>query len=566
MGLITKRGITRIQAVLVVAIVIIAAVVAAFALTPRPTPPATATATTSAQTSPSTTSPTTTVGTAQPPAKNVLVVAMGTDIVTLDPHDATDNPSEMVNRVIYEGLVEFDENLNIRPSLAERWEIRDGGSTYVFYLRKGVYFQDGTPFNATAVKLNFERLITQNLKRSALFQPYIESVEVIDEYTVAFHLKSPFGAFLHHLAHGAALIISPKVLSAGEDPKDHPVGTGPYMFKEWVRGDHVTLVANPNYWRKDVAPKFDEVVIKVVPDDKTRERLLEAGDVDIALRIPPADVERLNASGNLIVYAKPTIRVIYIGFNVLKYPFNDTRIRQAFNYAIDKEAIVKTILKGLGAVADSPLAPNCYGYCPVGPYPYDPEKAKKLLAEAGWVDRDGDGILENEKGEELVVNLWTPRGRYVGDYEIAQAVQLYLSKVGVKVNLQVWEWAAYLAETRKPANESKVEMFLLGWAPSTGDGDWVLRPLFASWMWVPVGENRAFYANPQVDDLIKKQMQTVGEERLKALCEAQKLIFNDAPWIFLVVMYDTIGVKPNVKGFVYLPIEIVLLKYAYRAG
>ena len=372
----------------------------------------------------------------------------------------------------------------------------------------------------------------------------------------------PFGAFLHHLAHGAATIISPKVILEG-DPKKNPIGTGPYMFVEWVRGDHIKLKANPNYWNKEKAPKFDEMIIKVVPDDKTRERLLEAGDVDVVLRIPPADVARLNKTEGIVVYAKPTIRVIFIGMNCLKYPLNNTLVRQAFNYAIDKEAIVKNVLMDIGRPADSPLGPGCYGYYSVGMYKYDPEKAKELLAQAGWVDRDNDGILEDEQGNELRVTIWTPRGRYVGDYEMAQAVQQYLRKIGVDAKLQVWEWASYLRELMKPANETEVEMFLLGWAPSTGDADWVLRPLFASWMWPPKGHNHAFYYNPKVDELIEKQMKTIGEERLAALREAQELIVKDAPWIFLVVMYDTIGAKEDIGGLVYLPIEIVLLKYAY---
>ncbi|MEB3799392.1 MAG: glutathione ABC transporter substrate-binding protein [Desulfurococcales archaeon] len=503
--------------------------------------------------------------TATAATKDTLVIAMGTDIVTFDLHDASDNPSYMVGRMIYEYLVDLDQNMKIKPGLATSWDIKDNGSVWIFHLRKGVYFQDGTPFNAYAVKVNFDRLLTHKLKRSSLFTPFIKEVKVVDNYTVEFDLKKPFGAFLYHLAHGAAAIMSPKSIQNG-DPKTHPVGTGPYMLEKWVPGDRIVLKANPNYWNKAKAPKFKEVIFKIVPDDQTRMRLLQSGDVDVALRIPPQYVKELNQTNGITVYVKPTNRVIFIGINNLKPPLNDKRVRQALNYAVDKEAIIKSVLFGYGESATSPIAPLTHGYCKAGYYKYDPDKAKQLLAEAGWKDRDGDGILENAQGEKLHLTLWTPRGRYVGDYEMAQAVQQYLQAIGIKVDLQVWEWGSYVKELFKGPNQTNRELFLIGWAPSTGDADWGLRPLFYSKMWAPHGANMWFYKNPQVDDLLTKQIQLLGDQRLQALCQAQKLIYDDAPTIFMVVMHDTFGVKDNVKGITYLPTEIVVFKYAYWEG
>ena len=497
--------------------------------------------------------------------KDTLVIAMGTDIVTFDLHDASDNPSYMVGRMIYEYLVELDDHMNIKPGLATSWENKDNGTVWIFHLRKGVVFQDGTPFNATAVKVNFDRLLTHKLKRSSLFTPFIKEVKVVDPYTVEFILKKPFGAFLYHLAHGAAAIMSPKSILSG-DPAKHPVGTGPYMLEEWKPGDRIVLKAFDKYWNKAKAPKFKKVIFKIVPDDQTRMRLLQSGDADVALRIPPQYVKELNNTKGIVVLVKPTNRVIFIGMNNLVPPLNDKRVRQAFNYAVDKEAIIKNVLFGIGEPATSPIAPLTHGYCKAGEYKYNPEKAKQLLAEAGWVDRDGDGILENEKGEELHLTLWTPRGRYVGDYEMAQAVQQYLQAIGVKVDLQVWEWASYVKELFKPPNETKRQLFLIGWAPSTGDADWGLRPLFYSKMWTPHGANLWFYKNSEVDKLLEEQMTLLGQARLNALCKAQKIIWDDAPTIFMVVMYDTLGMKSNVKGVVYLPTEIVIFKYAYWSG
>jgi peptide/nickel transport system substrate-binding protein/glutathione transport system substrate-binding protein len=562
--LVRERGISTSAIIGIVVVILVIAIAGAYLATRGGGAPATTTASPSTTTTaPATTTTTTT--TVAPP-KGTLIVAMGTDASTLDPQDATDNPSEMVNRIIYEGLVEFDQNLNIKPMLAESWDIKDNGTTYVFHLRKGVFFQDGTPFDAYAVKTNFDRVLNSTLKlqRYSLYAPIISSVEVIDNYTVAFHLKMPFGAFLNDLAHGAGLIISPTLINSGKDVKINPVGTGPYMLQEWVKGDHITLVANPNYWNKTAAPKFEKIIIKVVADDKARENLLKTGDVDLVLRIPPVDVASLNGTGNIITRAYPTSRVIYIAMNLMNQKFQDVRVRQAFNYAVDKEAIINSILNGLGKPATSPLASSTYGYCYAGYYKYNVTLAKELLKEAGWWDRDGDGYVENANGQKLEVNLWTPQGRYVGDYQMAQAVQSYLNAIGVKVNLQVWEWTSYLNEVRKPYNQSQnKELFLMGWAPSTGEGDWVLRPLLASWMWAPAGSNYGYYNNTQVDELIQKQMMTLGQDRLNAMCQAQKIVYNDAPWIFMVEMYDTLGMKSNVKGVVYLPIEIVMLKYAY---
>ncbi|MGC8909838.1 MAG: glutathione ABC transporter substrate-binding protein [Fervidicoccaceae archaeon] len=561
----SNKAISTSLVISIVVVVLIVAVAGAY-MVMKGGAPSTSTTTSPTTTAPATTTTTTKTTTTAAAPTGTLVVAMGTDASTLDPQDATDNPSEMVNRIIYEGLVEFDANLNIKPMLAESWEIKDNGTTYIFHLRKGIFFQDGTPFDAYAVKVNFDRILNTSLKlqRTSLYAPIIKSVEIIDNYTVAFHLKMPFGAFLNDLAHGAGLIISPTLINSGKDVKTNPVGTGPYMLQEWVKGDHITLVANPNYWNKTAAPHFQKIIIKVVADDKARENLLKTGDVDVVLRIPPVDVASLNGTGNIITRAYPTSRVIYIAMNLMNPKFQDVRIRQAFNYAVDKEAIISSILNGLAKPATSPLASSTYGYCNAGYYNYNVTLAKELLRQAGWWDRDGDGYVENANGQKLEVNLWTPQGRYVGDYQMAQAVQSYLNAIGVKVNLQVWEWTSYLNEIRKPYNQSQnKELFLIGWAPSTGEGDWVLRPLLASWMWAPAGSNYAYYNNTEVDALIQKQMVTLGQERLNAMCQAQKIIVNDAPWIFLVEMYDTMGMKSNVKGIVYLPIEIVMLKYAY---
>ncbi len=487
-----------------------------------------------------------------------LIVGQGVEPVGLDPQDVTDNPSYEVARHIYEGLVEFTPDLKIAPCLAEKWDVSKDGLTWTFYLRKGVKFHSGAPFNAEAVKKNFDRIINGKFKRTSLYKPIIDSIEVVDEYTVRFKLKVPFGAFLHILSHGAGLILDPTLIDKGADIKHHPSGTGPFVFKEWIPGDHITLLANKNYWRKDKV-KLSKIIFKTIPEDTSRTMMLETGELDIAERISPFDVPRLKKNKKVKVEIAPSLRVVYMLINNVK--FSDARVRQAFNYAVDKEAICKNILKGLGEPAHSPLAPLTWGYADAGYYKYDPEKAKALLAEAGWKDTDGDGILDKD-GKKFVLKLYTPHGRYLMDYKVVEAVQGYLQKIGIEAKLHTADWATYLASLRKPPEEAKYDLALLGWAPSTGDGDWVLRPLFHSKYWAPKGPNRAFYKNPEVDKLIMEGMTTVDpEKRKEAYRKAQEIIMKDAPWLFLHVQKNVIAYRTNIKNVVELPLEILVVKW-----
>jgi len=479
--------------------------------------------------------------------KKELVFAMGAEAVTLDPQDATDNPSEMVNRHIYDNLVAFTEDMDKVPQLASDWEVSSDGLTWTFYLQEGVKFHDGTDFNAEAVKSNFERLMDEsnNLARSSLYSPYIDSIEVIDDYTAVFHMKLPFGAFLAHLAHGAGAVISPAAVEKyGDELNRNPVGTGPFIFDEWVPGDHIRIVKNEDYW--GTKAKLDSVVFKPVSEGASRTMMIESGDVDVAYPLPSTDVERLQGSDDLQVLIRPSQRVIYIGMNCQTAPLDDVRVRQAINYAIDKQAIVDNIMQGLAQVADSPVAPTTSGYVKQEPYAYDPDRARELLQEAGVA-------------EGTTIKLWTPEGRYLMDRQTAEAVQGYLQEVGFNVEFQKWEWGAYLDEVNVNNVPPTWELFLLGWAPSTGDADWVVRPLFQSGH----SSNRALLADPEVDEWIEAQMTAPTEaERMEALDNAQRLIMEKAPWAFLHVMDQTIAAKESVTGITILPIEIVMFREA----
>ncbi|WP_051962932.1 glutathione ABC transporter substrate-binding protein [Mesoaciditoga lauensis] len=483
----------------------------------------------------------------------------GADAKTLFPANATDNPSYTVSRHIFDGLVEFTTDMKIVPALAKSWDISKDGTVYTFHLRKGIKFQDGTPFNAQAVKTFFDYVLTHKLRRTSLYKPYIKSVDVVDEYTVAFHLNFPFGGFLHTLAHGAGLIVDPAMIKKyGDNPGElgrHPVGTGPFELVEWKEGEIIKLKANPNYWKG--RPYLDGINFKVIPNDMTRLIQVETGGADLTVRVPPIMVKKLKNDKRVNIMVKPSLRVIYLGFNLKKKPFDDVRVRQALNYAINKKELCSVIMQGLATPSDSPLSPLTWGYSSTGGYPYNPEKAKELLKEAGY-----------DANHPLKFELVTPRGRYLNDYETSVAIQAMLKKVNVDVSVRAMEWGSYISylfSNPKPS-DAKYQVFLLGWAPSTGDADWVLRPLFSSTEWPPYGDNNTYYSNPEVDKLIVAGMKESNPEKRKEdYAKAQKLIVQDAPWVFLYNLQQAVATRKDVHGVEILPVEIVLAKNAWIA-
>ena len=271
-----------------------------------------------------------------------VTYAAGADPDSLDPANAESNPSEAVNRMIFENLVKFDPKLNLVPGLAEKWEQAKDGMSWTFFLRKGVKFHDGTPFNAEAAKYFFDRMIgPEKPSRAGLYAPLVDSTAVVDEYTVKVNMKAPFAFLLNNIAHSASGIVSPAAHKAmGKDIARKPVGTGPFKFVEWVHGDHVTLVPNDSYWGGK--PKLEKIIVKTVKEESARVMMLQSGDAQLAVRLPSEDIPRLEKDANIQLDATETLRVLYIGFNCAKKPFNDERVRQAFNLGMDRESIVKT--------------------------------------------------------------------------------------------------------------------------------------------------------------------------------------------------------------------------------
>src|SRR5438105_13195076 len=415
-----------------------------------------------------------------PVAGGTLSFAAGADPDSLDPQNTQSNPGEQVNRMMYDNLVRFSTKMQLEPALAESWTSSKDGLTRTFKLRKGVRFHDGTAFDAKAVKYFFDRVLGDEKPfKASLYTPFVQGAQVMDDSTVRVTLKQPFAAFLFRLAHSAGGIVSPAAHQKwGKDLALHPTGTGPFKFVEWVKGDRVVLEKNDGYWGG--RPLLDRVTVKTVKEDAARVPMPESGDTDLILNIPPEDIPRLRKDARFAVESIATARALYIMINLKKKPFDDVRVRQALNQAINREAIVKSLFQNNAEAISGIVAPLQNGYAKLPGYAYDPKKAKELPAQAGV--------------PALKVKLAAPKGRYVEDFELAQAVQQDLPAIGVDAGLSTMDGGAYLSATETGPAQTDRELFLLGLSPSTGQPQWGMFPLLHSSQMAPKGDNRGFFA------------------------------------------------------------------------
>lgn len=477
-------------------------------------------------------------------AKTDIVIATAVDFITMDPADANDTLSGSAQKTMMEGLFGFDKDMKVIPLLAESYTANDEATEFAIKLREGVKFSDGTDWNADAAIVNLDRLAdqTQGLKRNSLFK-LISKTEKVDDYNIKIILSEPFGAMINTLAHPAGLMVSPKALEQyGKEVSQHPVGTGKYVFKEWKPGENLTVTANPNYWGE--APEFTSITFKPVTENGTRIAMLQSGDADFIFPVPTEQIENLKTNSELTVTTIPSIIVRYMTLNTEKAPFNDVKVRQALNYAIDKEAYSKVVYNGFTVPMDSLIAPNVQYYSQQTPYDYDVEKAKTLLKEAGY-----------ENGFE--VKLWSNNN--TTNIKASQFIKQQLSLVGITVNVENMEVGTLdqnltgVAEGT-PGKDVGVEMYLIGWSPSTGDADWGLRPLAASESFPPVSYNTAYYNNPEFDKEIQAALATADpEKRKEAYANAQKIVWGDAPMVFLTVDETSFASRNNITGIFTTP-------------
>lgn len=480
-------------------------------------------------------------------AQGTLIIAQGTDPVKLDPHDVTDSPSATVTSHMFETLFDLTPDGEIVPHLVESYEASDDGTVWTLNTRQDVVFHDGTPFNAEAVRVNLERFLNPDIPVTFRFLlTRIESMEVLDEHTIEITLSTPFAPFLAHLTHSSVAMISPAALEqfSLEELSETPVGTGPFTLESWQRGERVTLNRFDDYWGE--LPGVEQVVFLNVPEGTTRMALVESGEAHVATRVPPQDIARLNANPDITVENISSLRTIYIYFNHTQAPFTDRRVRQAVNYAVDNELIAEFVFGGAVRPSDSPLAPGVFGYASVGNYEFNPERARELLAEAGFPD-----------GFSTVLHC--PTGRYLQDIQTCEAIQPMLAEVGINAEIETLEWTSYLEFTGRGVEENTVQMGMLGWGTVTGDADYGLFPLFHTSEHVPTGSNRAFYSNALVDDLLDQARSTADNSlREQLYADIQEILWNDAAWLFLHSETQLVAVRDNVEGLVIHPTERIL--------
>lgn len=496
---------------------------------------------------------------ASPSGEQVLVFARGGDSESLDPGSTTDGESSRVTKQILEGLLEFEEDsFELKPGLAHDWEVSDDGLKYTFYLEEGVTFHDGTPFNAEAVKINFERWADPDHEYAfsddgyvysmygTMFGGYkgeeghvIEEINVVNDYEIEFILNQPLGFFLQNLGMSYFAITSPAALEEyGPNINENPVGTGPFKFVSWTKDDSIVLEKFEDY-RVEGQPKLDKVIFTVIPDNAARLIALRSGEIDIMDGLNPDDAAGVESDPDLVLLERAENNFGYVGLNTQKEPLNIKEVRQAINYAIDKQAIADALYAGYATTAKNPLPPGYLGYNDdVEAYEYNPDKARELLAEAGYPDG-------------FDIELWTmPVARpYMPDPEtVSQIVQKNLEDIGINATIIREEWAPYLEKTAAGEHQ----LFILGWSGTNGDPDYFLSSLLHG---SNVGSsNRSFYQNDEVDELLDAAKRAVDQdERADLYGQAQALISEDSPMVTLVHSRPVMATTTRVKNYVPHP-------------
>lgn len=477
----------------------------------------------------------------------VLVFGRGADSVSLDPGIVTDGESFKVTQNLFETLLNFGEqDTTINPGLAKEWEVSEDGLTYTFQLQEGVKFHDGTDFNAEAVIKNINRwkggkeedFYYFNSMFKAEGEDIIKDVTAEGDYTVVFTLSRPQAPFLKNLAMSPFGIGSPTAFeAAGDKFGDNPVGTGPFKFTDWKRNDSITIEKFEDYWQEGL-PKLDKVIFRSIPDNSARLNELMAGNIDLADGINPSDGKTVEGDSTLQLIERPSMNIGYLGLTNTRAPFDNKLVRQAVNYAIDKQAIVDAFFEGRAEVAANPMPPSISGYNDaISPYPYDPEKAKSLLAEAGY------------DGKEI--ELWAmpvPRPYMPDGAKVAEVIQKNLEDVGIPSKIVTFEWATYLEK----ANNGEADAFMLGWTGDNGDADNFIYTLLDK---DNIGSNNyAYYTNEEVHSLlIQAQSETDENVRNELYKKAQEIIHDDAPWVPLAHSTPLLAAKAGVKGFLPHP-------------
>ncbi|MGR3363405.1 MAG: ABC transporter substrate-binding protein [Maritimibacter harenae] len=485
----------------------------------------------------------------------VLIVGQIAEPKSLDPAAVTAQNDFRIVVNMYEGLVQYKSGtLEVEPSLAESWEVSEDGTEYTFKLREGVTFHDGTPFNAEAVKFNFDRMLDEEHPYHntgpfplAFFFSAITETQVVDEYTVKLVLNEPYAPLLSNLAYPTGLLVSPTAVAEyGEDYGRNPVGTGPFQFAEWRSNERVVVERYADYWGEPA--EAEAVVFRPITDANTRVAEMLSGGIDVMVEVPPTALSEFQGEDyNIVEQAGP--HVWFLILNAKEGPFADKRVRQAANYAINKEALVNDVLEGTAEVAAGPIPPAfAWAYNEeLDPYPYDPEKARELIEEAG------------AEGAELTFYVTEGGSGMLDPIPMGTAIQADLNAVGLDVKIETYEWNTFLGEVN-PGLEGKADMAEMAWMTNDPDTLPFLALRTAAFP-SEGGFNSGYYSNPEVDALLDKaRVETDQEERAKLYKEMQEIVQEDAPWVFVANWKQNAVTSDRVENLVLEPSFLLQLE------
>jgi oligopeptide transport system substrate-binding protein len=489
-----------------------------------------------------------------PPGAMLLRFAGNDDVPTLDPAAGYDTASWTFEQAIFDTLVRYgDEDVELHPAVATAWESSSDGTMFTFHLRNDVRFSNGRAVTAADFKYGIERVIDpatlskgmeyyQEIVGAADFaahkKPHVDGIETPDPYTMIFRLSGPDPIFPHKLAMPFASAVPREVVEQwGEDFSKHVVGSGAFKLREWIGGERIVLEKNPNYYIEGL-PKLDGIVEQIGVNAELQWLKFESGEIDYPETIPPSEFPYVMKTPALraLTLHKSTVTTSYLGMNCGMPPFDDVRVRRAFNYAIRKRKLV-AVLNGRGVVGVGVLPPNLPGYDPeVRGYDYDPAKARALLEEAHFP-------------YESSPILWF-RGDQTGEM-LAESIQQDLALVGVNISLKPVAWGPLLEAVRQPNN---VELFMGAWEADFPDPENFLTVLLSRQQFG--ANNDSFYTNPDVEKLLSEAAPVTDMKKRYALYDqAEKIVIADAPWVFLDHPVSYLIRKPWVHDLVLNPMR-----------
>lgn len=495
------------------------------------------------------------IASAQTPP-NALVVGQIAEPKSLDPHAVTAVNDFRILVNVYDGLTRYkDGTLEVEPSLAESWEVSEDGRTYTFKLRSGVSFHDGSPLNAEAVKFNFDRMLDEEHPHHdtgpfplAFFFSTVEEVTAVDDLTVEFKLSEPYAPFLSNLAYPTGLIVSPAAVEEhGADFGRNPSGTGAFKFEQWEANSRVVVTRNQDYW--DGPPPVEAIIYRPITDANTRMAEMLSGGLDVMVEVPPDGLQQFRGDETFNVHEQAGPHVWFLILNMKEGPFADRKVRQAANYAINKQALVENILQGTAEVAAGPTPPAfAWAYNEeLEPYAYDPDRAKELLAEAGY------------DGEELTFYVTEGGSGMLDPVAMGTAIQADLEAVGMPTKIETYEWNTFLGEVN-PGLEGKADMAEMAWM--TNDPDTLpFLTLRSEAMPDQGGFNSGYYSNEQVDQLLTEARAATDQDRRAELYkQMQEIVHEDAPWVFVANWKQNAVTRAGVEGFKLQPSFFLMLQ------